>query len=220
MRRSVKAAARAVQEIALAGSPGCVPWLVTLTYREVGGWAGRHVSSFLDQVRKWGARRGVVVPYVWVAELQKRGAVHYHVVIWLPKRLQLPKADKAGWWRHGMTQRVRAVRPVGYLLKYASKGDQGVFPRGLRLSGYGGLTQAGRAVRRWLCLPGWLLRVAGAFQRVVRLPGGLWLSEDTGETWRSPYVLIGFSPVSGAPILAPRDAVLSRVAADAARREG
>src|SRR6185437_11395795 len=97
-----------------------------------------------------------------------------------------------GWWSHGMTQRIRARRPVGYLLKYASKGqDAGAFPRGLRLSGYGGLTGPGRAVRYWLCLPGWLTRAAGSFQRIARLPGGVWLAESTGETWRSPYVFLG-----------------------------
>lgn len=215
MRRSVKAAARVVQEVALAGSLRCVPWLLTLTYREVDGWGPRDVSRCLECLRAWAARRGFVVPYVWVAELQKRGAVHYHVVVWVPKRYQVPKPDKQGWWRHGMSQRVRASKPIGYLLKYASKGGDGVqFPRGLRLSGCGGLTGPGRAVRYWLCLPQWVMRKAGEYQRITRLPGGLWLCEATGEVWRSPYVLVGFQPGVG-PILGRRDSVIARAVARA-----
>ena len=34
----------------------------------------------------------------------------------------MPKADKQGWWRHGMTNTVPARSPVGYLCKYTSKG--------------------------------------------------------------------------------------------------
>jgi hypothetical protein len=164
--------------------------MVTLTYENVDGWGPKHVSEFLNVVRKWGERKGFVIPYVWVAELQRRGAVHYHVIVWLPKRMTMPKADKAGWWRHGMSQRVKATKAIGYLLKYASKGDTGVFPRGLRLFGYGGLTSSGRAVRYWLTLPGWIHEKARSFQRITRLPGGLWVQENTGEIWRSPWEFV------------------------------
>lgn len=88
-------------------------WFVTLTYRGVEDWQPRHVSGCLKSVRKWCKRRGVPLRYVWVAELQKRGALHYHLAIWLPKSIQLPKFDKQGWWPHGMTQRVIAKNAVG-----------------------------------------------------------------------------------------------------------
>lgn len=210
MRRAVKASARAVQEVALAGARGCVPWLVTLTYRDVDGWGARHVSGYLDCVRKWARRQGFEIPYVWVAELQKRGAVHYHVVAWVPRRFALPKGDKCGWWRYGMTQRVRARKPVGYLLKYASKGDDASvkFPRGLRLHGAGGLTAAGRAVRHWLSLPSWLVRHAQHFQRVVRLPGGVWLLEETGELVRSPWEFVRFDARAGCVVFRERGGTL------------
>lgn len=192
MKRTVRAVARTVQEVALAGSGRTQPWLVTLTYAQVDGWGPRHVSEFLACLRKWADRRGFVIPYVWTAELQKRGAVHYHVVVWLPVRFSMPRPDKQGWWRYGMTNRVRARKPVGYLVKYASKGDTGRFPRGLRLCGYGGLTTPGRAVRYWLCLPPWVVQRARAYQRVVRLPGGFWLLEETGELLRSAWEFVRF----------------------------
>lgn len=200
MRRRVKAAARAIQEVVLAGAPNARPWMLTLTYRDVGAWRRRDVSELLHCLRQWGARRGFVVPYVWVAELQRRGAVHYHIVVWLPKGVTLPKPDKQGWWRHGMTNVERAKRAVGYLLKYATKGgdDDGLrFPRGLRLCGSGGHTGESRAVRYWLTLPEWVIRKARSFQRVVRLPGGLWVSEQTGEVWRSAWEFVKFDGGTG-----------------------
>ena len=66
--------------------------------------------------------KGIFIHYVWVLELTKRGRPHYHVLFWLPRGISMPKADKQGWWRHGMTNTVPARSPVGYLCKYTSKG--------------------------------------------------------------------------------------------------
>ena len=64
---------------------------------------------------------------------------------WLPKGVSMPKADKQGWWKHGMTRSEWAHSPVGYLCKYTSKGidfdSWGKLPRGGRLFGHGGYTQ-------------------------------------------------------------------------------
>ena len=131
-------------------------WFVTLTYAGVNDWRPNHLSRCLKAVRKWCKKRSVKFRYVWVAELQKRGAMHYHLAVWLPKSIQLPKFDKQGWWPHGMTQRVIAKNPVGYLMKYLSKiGPLQAFPKGARIHGYGGLTQQARGICTWLNLPSW-----------------------------------------------------------------
>jgi hypothetical protein len=152
---------------------------VTLTYVGLNDWRPNHLSRCLKVVRKWCAKRAVAFRYVWVAELQRRGAMHYHLAIWLPKHIQLPKFDKQGWWPHGMTQRLIAKNPVGYLMKYLSKvGPLQAFPKGARIHGYGGLTQQARGICTWLNLPSWckqrfgvgeLRTVAG--RRVVRISG-------------------------------------------------
>lgn len=190
MQRSVKAAARAIQEVALAGASRVQPWMLTLTYAPGQEWAPRHVSDLLQRLRQWARRRGFEIPYVWVAEMQQRGAVHYHVVVWVPVRYSLPKPDKQGWWRYGMTRTERAKRALSYIMKYATKGDTSYFPRGLRLSGSGGLTTPGRAVKYWLTLPVWVVARVRTFQRVSRLPGGLWLVEQTGEVLRGAWQFV------------------------------
>lgn len=136
--------------------------MVTLTYEEVDGWEQRHISAFLDCVRKWAQRNGVPhVPYCWTAELQARGAIHYHILLFLPSRLFLPKPDKQGWWKHGSTNVVRVKwSSVGYIAKYATKGPGalGSLPKGARIAGRGGLpvNSVEACEARWYALPRWV----------------------------------------------------------------
>jgi len=162
--------------------------MVTLTYRGVDDFSPRHISRFLDSLRQWLARRGHRLHYVWVGELQKRGALHYHVLIWLPKGLTIPKPDKRGWWPHGMTNIQWARNAVGYMVKYLSKMDsKGAFPKGCRLSGRGGLPLDGRAVCRWLNYPSWLKGQAGVNTPIKRVEGLGLVNFDSGELLPSPW---------------------------------
>jgi hypothetical protein len=188
LRRTVWACGHLQRLCALPGHRENV-WFVTLTYRGVYDWQPLHISQCLKIVRKWCKKRRVRFRYVWVAELQKRGAMHYHLAIWLPKHVQLPKFDKQGWWPHGMTQRVIAKNPVGYLMKYLSKlGPLQSFPKGARIHGYGGLTTESRNICSWLNLPSWCKQLYGvgeikatACGRVVR---------DTGEILAAMYTRV------------------------------
>jgi len=160
--------------------------LVTLTYRPDVYWSPRHISNYLQHVRKWCISRGATVRYVWVAELQKNGRVHYHVLFWLPAHLSMPKPDKQGWWPHGMSRIEVARKAVGYLVKYASKGRSKSgewFPKGCRLSGFGGLSQRDRERRSWWVLPRYQRNRCEPVDKVRRAPGGGWFSRVTGEWW-------------------------------------
>lgn len=166
--------------------------MLTLTYRPGVDWEARHVSLCLRHVRQWLARRGHRIGYVWVAELQKRGAVHFHVMLWLPKGLTVPKPDKQGWWPHGMTNIAWARSSVGYLTKYATKwnGLGDVMPKGLRLHGRGGLEEARRVTVGWWLLPRYVREKVGEISRVIRAKGGGWVVTETGdwiEPWRRPF---------------------------------
>lgn len=176
------------------------PALLTLTYREANGWDAKHVSSCLNHIRNWMKRKGGhKLSYVWVAELQERGAVHFHAVVWLPRGLTLPKPDKQGWWKHGFTNIKWARKPVGYLTKYISKltTKGGGFPKGLRLHGSGGLDFEVRQTRTWRFLPNWLHVQTTPAMRMARALGGGWVSRETGEVFDSPFCMIGFKFVPG-----------------------
>jgi hypothetical protein len=162
--------------------------MLTLTYRDVDAFEPRHISELLKRIRQWLQRRGYRMLYVWVAELQKRGALHYHVLIWLPRGLTLPKPDKQGWWPHGYTQIAWATRPIGYLCKYVSKMDiKGGLPKGARLHGSGGFVGAAKQIRQWFNLPTWLKHFAGVGASFVRVKGVGLVDRDSGVCVPSPW---------------------------------
>jgi len=188
LRRSVLTAAR-MHEYELRHSR-FKPAMLTLTYREVGAWSPKHISELLQRIRVWLRRRGHRLRYVWVAELQQRGALHYHALIWLPRGLTLPKPDKQGWWTHGSTRIEWARKPAGYLAKYASKLDSKVgvgFPAGARLHGRGGLEEFGRSVASWFNLPQWAREVCDLAGRAVRVKGVGLVDRQSGVCLPSPW---------------------------------
>jgi len=168
--------------------------MVTLTYADgIRDWQPRHVSDYLHTLRKWWARQQFdsSMRYVWVAELQKRGAIHYHIAVFIPAGFKVPKPDVAGWWTHGKTQVVAARGAVQYLMKYLSKGGKASehrLPGGARCYGCGGLGQTMRLARRWLSLPGFIKARADVLGSAgwARAVGGGWVDPD-GEIWASEF---------------------------------
>ena len=156
-----------------------VPWFVTLTYRGENDWRPVHMARAIKGFRNWCRSRGAACRYTWVAELQRRGAVHYHLLAWLPAGVTMPhwdrptktrRGERAPFWTHGMTETDKARSGVGYLMKYLSKlGELTRFPKGLRLYGIGGLTKEGREVRAWFNLPQWAKEAYGVGELTRRV---------------------------------------------------
>jgi hypothetical protein len=164
--------------------------MATLTYRPGEEWNRRQVSRYVDRTVKWAARRGVRLAYQWVVELQARGAPHYHVLWWVPHGFRLPKPDAEGHWPHGMSRIELARRAVGYLVKYATKGDDTQhFPHGARLFGCGGEPCARFPAHR-AGLPRWLDAVAAPGERVHRVTGIGWVERESGAIHRSPFTIV------------------------------
>jgi len=217
LRRGVGAAARCLD---VAAKPEAVRTvMVTLTYRGTNAdWSPNHIRAFLAAVREWMRRRDLAMRYVWVAELQKRGVIHYHVALWLPEGVQLPKPDERGWWPHGMTRTEWARHAVGYIAKYASKGTDDVIPKGVRLYGVGGLVAQDRLVRAWWNLPVGVRRWGFPADRWRRAAGGGWVCRASGE-WRaslwSVQLVAGrvFAFPRPQPIQSPFDALLQALSA-------
>lgn len=195
MKRGIWAAGH-LHGMADVGHRPPVAHFVTLTYVGVDDWRADHISAATEQFRRHCARLGVPCRYIWVAELQKRGAVHYHLLCWLPKGVRMPHWDKsftspsgrsAGpFWSHGMTNTQVAKSGVGYLMKYLSKlGELTVFPPHLRLSGCGGLTAQARGVRLWYNLPEWAKREYGVGD--LRREGSRLIVLETGEILEPMY---------------------------------
>lgn len=198
MRRGVLASARLLQEGLQQGGSRYKAAMVTLTYRPGVEWSPRHVSSYLKAVREWARRGGkgrkpFRLRYVWVLELTKAGRPHYHVLFWLPRGVTMPKADRRGWWPHGFTKSEWARSPVGYLVKYASKGaywaEAQQLPFGARLWDSGGLTRGQLLTRAWYMAPRWLRDLVPVGDGVRRDSGGWWRNATSGWGYRSPWVV-------------------------------
>lgn len=177
------------------------PAMITPTYAPGNQWEANHLKECLRRVRQWLGRRGFRMRYVWVAELQQRGAVHYHVIVWLPESAQLadgsrgvPFWDAQSWWPHGSTNSGWATNAVGYIVKYATKiGTKDKLPCGARMHGSGGFTADERKAMSYGSRPSWLQVLTTALDRVRRAPGGGWMASfATGVTqWiQSPYIVL------------------------------
>lgn len=179
--------------------------MVTLTYRGVDDWRPNHIRDFMVKYRR--AIKGDLHGYAWVAELQRRGAVHYHIILVVSRGTQVPKPD--GYWSYGLT-RIETARTVYYIAKYTGKeyqkGGEGiVYPVGLRMFAVWVSRGAVDPLRyfsfRISAFPSWLgAIVASVASAVVKLParrpGGGWLF--AGKVYRSPYIVQvkkNFSPV-------------------------
>ena len=196
MRTGTITAARLVDETCRRGGFRMKCWFVTLTYRPGETWRAKHISAFINALRMWQARAGRKLRYVWTAEMQERGAVHYHCIFWLPYGVSLPKPDKRGWWPWGMTQRVVAKNPVGYIAKYASKGEEGpAFPPGIRICGAGGFDAEARREARWWKAPKDARAHLGEKADIRRTNAGRF-DALTGEFWRTPWRFVRINGVN------------------------
>ena len=129
--------------------------------------------------------------FAWVQEFTKKGRPHYHVLLWLPPGITLPKPDKRGWWPFGYTKIEWARNAIGYIAKYASKADSLHLPaRGARMHGNGGVTGEALQEQRWWRLPTWARERVVPSDQCRRRKGGGLLVPDTGEILRSPWAVI------------------------------
>jgi len=130
MQRRIGAWAQVVESW-MVNNP-CALVMVTLTYARVGDYQAGHIRNYMNRLR--GMLKDDLLGWAWVAEIQKRGAVHYHMMVLISEGERVPMPDKQGHWEHGLSNVQRARTPY-YLVAYAGKKGQKDFaryPRGSR----------------------------------------------------------------------------------------
>jgi len=177
--------------------------MLTLTYADGSSWRADDIARYMETLSK--ALGEALRAYCWVAELQERGAIHYHVLVVVDRGTDIPAPDTSGMWTHGTTRRETAYSPW-YIVKYAQKGiaEGEEYPGGARICGasWRHLRQiavecgqsallAARYVVKLSTTPGWLVaRVSSDIQAVLaarRHVGGGWC---VGETvYKSPWTV-------------------------------
>lgn len=184
--------------------------MATLTYARDGEHDAQDIKECLRRARQWANRRRIVLRYVWVAELTRRGRLHYHVLFFLPPMVRLPMFDQNGWWTKGMTRLEWARQPLAYLAKYASKGGgSGKYPKGTRTHGTGGLDKDQRNERRYSLAPQWVRYWFDLEDRPAPAEGGGWYSRVTGHWQESPFFVVSASAMRVAVAIKAQFAHLS-----------
>jgi hypothetical protein len=97
--------------------------LFTVTFRGVeeswraAGW----IRRLMNKISHYARRHAATVRYVWVAELQKRAALHYHIVLagcpFIPRRIWKKWSPAP----QSKLQAADAARAAAYLAKYCRK---------------------------------------------------------------------------------------------------
>jgi len=199
-----------------------MPVFITLTYEKQELWDAKQISELIAKYKKHfcsGGKKALMKAedfrYLWVAELQKRGVIHYHLVLWLPRFMPLKglKPDVLGWWKTGFSNVVAVKKSVfAYLQKYLSKGvvrgEDGkfkTFPKGARIYGSGGLTKLQRIKTAYKLLPRWVTRVFTDDEvRIRRIEGGFKQGRvelvspykiEEGKDWRDIVYKKSFSMI-------------------------
>lgn len=194
MRRSVMRFADEAQRGMSRGGFRTRLLMVTLTYRDIDGWAPGHISKYVQRATEYLERRGHSYAYAWTIEMQTRGAPHYHVLFWLREGARLPMPDRqdrrarSRMWPHG-SSRIEIARSPGYIVKYASKGEEDPLPFGARIFGIGANERGWRRVARWFALPAWLRDVSREGDQLSRMSHVGWINRNTGELHESQWTM-------------------------------
>ncbi len=171
--------------------------MITLTYKGVEDWQPNHIRDYLKALkRKLGKN---LIACAWVSELQKRGAVHYHIILVCQKGTRIPTPDKSRMWKHGMSK-IETAKTVYYLCSYLKKYYQkeGEFPKGMRMYSVWISKGAVEAIALWMMrvstLPRWFAEKVLEFsdykgEKWERCKGGGWIF--AGKFFRSPYAFMG-----------------------------
>lgn len=171
--------------------------MITLTYRTEFDWRPNQIRNYMKELRRRLGDR--LIAYAWVAELQERGAVHYHIELICAKGTRIPMPDKSGMWKHGHS-RIETVRTIYYICSYMKKEYQknGEFPLGCRMYSVWISKKAVTAFAYWefrkSTLPKWMIVIVdslydGTIIKWKKPPGGGYLVGD--KLFRSDWVFSG-----------------------------
>jgi len=149
LRRRIFAWARVMEEVKAKTGAGVHMAMLGLTYDTEGTlvkpsvWEEGDIREFMMKLKARMGKR--LLAYAWVAELQGRGVIHYHVVIVYTGRAPMPdkayrSKDERGHWRYfkrmwwkGNSHSDFNVRSAYYLTSYVKKEyqkDFENFPKG------------------------------------------------------------------------------------------
>lgn len=182
--------------------------MVTLTYADGSNWRPNDIREYMLALRA--ELKARLVGYAWVLEMQKRGAPHYHIMLYVRRGTRVPTPDKSGMWQKGVS-RIETAHKVDYIMKYVGKEYQKeMLPGGARMFAVWIAKNIPTELQllqfRASSLPGWFRDIVGEYLKTEgaefgriweRAPGGGWLLRPTGEVHPSPWRVIAVEALEG-----------------------
>jgi len=95
--------------------------MITLTIRQVEDYSPGMIRDYVKKLKRQLGKK--LYGFAWVAEMQKRGAVHYHMMVCVEKYTRIKVPDKSGMWSWGMSK-IETARTAYYLCVYIGKERQ------------------------------------------------------------------------------------------------
>ncbi len=205
VRRKIKMVTKEHRRIAKA--KGLYAAAVTLTYARDDDYCQKHVTRFINCLRAKLKRQGHALLYVWT--LERAGALHYHLALWLPRGFALNHADLNRWWPWGSTWTERCRKVSAWAHYISKREDKANLPLSARMFGCGGLDEPAKESVGRAMLPRWLATLLPGDAKVCRLAGGGWVDSHTGQVYESPWM---WTPYGARlkPVGTPTDSALSR----------
>lgn len=169
--------------------------MLTLTYEKADDWQPLQIRNFMKALQRDLGEN--LLGYAWVLEMQKRGAPHYHVLLYVQRGTRIARPDD-GLWKYG-SSRIETAQSLFYICKYTGKMYQKEeLPYGARMFAVKINEAVASAIDilafRMSGSPAWLrehleavVMAKGERLRWSRCPGGGWIIRNTGELLQSPW---------------------------------
>lgn len=183
-RKKLKAVTKEHRRIAKA--KGLYAVAVTLTYAKDTDFYTKNISRFLECLRSKLEQKSHRLLYAWV--LERAGAFHYHLALWLPRGFKLDSKQLTKWWPWGSTW-IQGCRKVSAWIHYISKRNcKKDLPKGARAFGCGGLDEQAKETVQHAMFPRWLKALLSPDAKVKRVAKVGWINLETGEVYESPWI--------------------------------
>lgn len=110
-----------------------MPVMIGLTYKNPEDYSPGDINDYMKKIKQMLGDK--LIAFAWVAEMQRRGALHYHVLLVMEKGKKLPKPDASGMWSKGSSSIAKA-KSFYYICEYVGKEYQknfDAYPKSARL---------------------------------------------------------------------------------------
>ena len=123
--------------------------MITLTIAKIEDYSPGMIRDYVKKLKRQLGNN--LYGFAWVAEMQERGAVHYHMAVCMKKYTRIKTPDTSGMWEWGSSN-LKTARTSYYLCSYIGKErqkDLAMYPKSCRVYSVSYRLPEGAISRYW-----------------------------------------------------------------------